>query len=149
MTKGNRKKPWNYRMKLPPMPQEIKDKISKANKGKGVGPRPHLWITGPDPVMKKLRRRWLVARCQAKYWHQPWMLSWDQYRDLTLDHVDQQGRHGDDMNLGRVDKRQGWTVANTVMMTRSEQARRSKVRDSKGDVKKRTNTNSNKKQVKR
>tara|TARA_R110002051_G_C8728437_1_gene497600 strand:+ start:586 stop:1023 length:438 start_codon:yes stop_codon:yes gene_type:complete len=137
---SNTNKPWNYRMKMGPMPQEQKDKISQAHIGKNKGPRPHLWITGPDPILKRLRRRWLLAKNQATFWNQTWSIDWDQYKDLLLDHVEQIGRSAENINLCRVDKTQGWTVDNTQLIHRSESRNTPKARDSNGRVIRRYNT---------
>tara|TARA_X000001382_G_scaffold126397_1_gene112972 strand:+ start:175 stop:636 length:462 start_codon:yes stop_codon:yes gene_type:complete len=145
----NKQVPWNKGMKMPPMSQESKDKISRANTGKNRGKRPYRWITGPDPIVQRLRRRWLLAKNQAKYWNQPWQISWDQYRDLLLDHEDQLGNRADAMNLCRTDKTEGWTIGNVTIMTQSQAGQRKKIRDSEGNVIRRTNTNGNKQQKRR
>ena len=137
----NKQVPWNKGMKMPPMSQETKDKISKANKGNNTGKKPHRWITGPDPIVQRLRRRWLLAKNQAKYWNQEWHITWDQYRDLLLDHEDQLGNRADAMNLCRTDKTEGWTIGNVTIMTQSQAGQRKKIRDSEGNVIRRTNTN--------
>ena len=145
----NTKPAWNKGLKMPPMSQESRDKISKANTGKNRGKRPYRWITGPDPIVQRLRRRWLVAKNQAKYWHQKWQISWDQYRDLLLDHVDQLGNRADAMNLCRVDRTEGWTIGNVTIMTQSQAGKRENARDKDGKVIRRTNTNGNKQQKKK
>jgi len=91
---------------------------SLIRRGKGVGPRPQRWITGPDPVVKALRRRWLLAKNQARFWSQEWHLDWDTYRDLLLDHSDQLGRSGDSLNLVRINTGQGWTAGNVEVRER-------------------------------
>jgi len=147
---SNKQTPWNKGMKMPPMSQESKDKISRANKGnpKLVGPRPHMWITGPDPIVQRLRRRWLLAKNQAKYWNQPWHITWDQYRDLMLDHEAQLGNRKQAMNLCRVNKTEAWSIGNVTIMTQSEAGQRPKSRGPDGKVIARTNTNKNKQQKK-
>ena len=69
--------------------------------GKGLGPRPHTWKTGPDPELKHLRRRWLRAKNQARFWSQEWRLTWEQYRDTWAGHTDQLGRTNGSLNLVR------------------------------------------------
>ena len=144
----NKQVPWNKGMKMPPMSQATKDKISRANKGNNTGKKPHRWITGPDPIVQRLRRRWLLAKNQAKYWNQPWHITWDQYRDLLLDHEDQLGNRADAMNLCRTDKTEGWTIGNVTIMTQSQAGQRKKIRDSEGNVIRRTNTNKKNKEKK-
>ena len=88
--------------------------------GKGLGPRPDTWLTGPDPELKHLRRRWLRAKNQAKFWSQAWALTWEQYRDIWLGHIDQQGRTTENLNLVRSDTTRGWTLKNVHLMNRGE-----------------------------
>ena len=114
-------RPWNtglrYKIELT---AEQRERRSVIRRGKGLGPRPQLWITGPDPVVKALRRRWLLAKNQAKFWSQEWHLDWDTYRDLLLDHAEQLGRSGDSLNLVRRDTEQGWTPGNVEVRERQE-----------------------------
>lgn len=137
---ANYKVPWNKGKKMPPMKQSSKDKISMANKGKNIGPRPDRWITGPDPVVHRLRRRFILARNQARFWRQKWMLSWDQYRDILLDFADNLGNQADSMTLVRVDKAEAWSIGNVDVITRSAAGKRKKLRDKNGNVVPRTNT---------
>lgn len=97
---------------------------SEIRRGKGVGPRPKRWITGPDPVVRSLRRRWLLAKNQARFWSQEWALDWDTYRDLLLDHAEQLGRGGDSLNLVRINTGQGWTLHNVEVRERLGAMRR-------------------------
>lgn len=136
----NKQVPWNKGKKMPPMKQSSKDKISRANKGNNIGPRPDRWITGPDPVVHRLRRRFILARNQARFWRQKWMLSWDQYRDILLDHAENLGNSAEALNLCRVDKKEAWSIGNVNIMTRSAAGQRKKIRDKNGKVISRTNT---------
>jgi len=136
----NTRPPWNKGLKMGPMKQSSKDKISKANKGKNIGPKPNIWITGPDPVVHRLRRRFILARNQARFWQQKWLLSWDQYRDLLLDHAENLGKTAEELNLCREDKTEVWSIGNVQIMTRSQAVRRKKLKDKNGKVISRTNT---------
>ena len=136
----NTRPAWNKGKKMPPMKQSSKDKISRANKGNNIGPRPDRWITGPDPVIHRLRRRFILARNQARFWRQKWMLSWDQYRDILLDHAENLGNSAEALNLCRVDKKEAWSIGNVDIMTRSAAGQRKKIRDKNGKVISRTNT---------
>ena len=89
-------------------------------RGKALGPRPHLWKTGPDPELKHLRRRWLRAKNQAKFWSQAWRLTWEQYRAIWSGHTDQLGRTRENLNLVRRDTTKGWTTRNVHLMNRGE-----------------------------
>ena len=117
--------PWNtglrYKIELT---AEQRRHRSEIRRGKGQGPRPQRWITGPDPVVRQLRRRWRLAKNQAKFWSQEWHLDWDTYRDLLLDHADSLGRQADSMNLVRRDTTQGWTPGNVQVQERIKAMRR-------------------------
>jgi len=112
-------RPWNtgLRYSIEMTPEQRRHR-SEIRRGKGVGPRPQRWITGPDPVVRQLRRRWLLAKNQAKFWSQEWDLSWDAYRDILLDHADKLGRRGDSLNLVRRDTEQGWSTGNVEVRER-------------------------------
>ena len=120
-----RGRPWNTGLKYSiEMTAAQRRHRSEIRRGKGVGPRPQRWITGPDPVVKALRRRWLLAKNQARFWSQEWALDWDTYRDLLLDHADQLGRSGDSLNLVRRDTDLGWTLHNVQVRERQEAMQR-------------------------
>ena len=120
-----RGRPWNTGLRYSiEMTAQQRAHRSEIRRGKGVGPRPQRWITGPDPVVKALRRRWLLAKNQARFWSQEWRLDWDTYRDLLLDHADQLGRSGDSLNLVRINTEQGWTLHNVEVRERLGAMRR-------------------------
>jgi len=79
---------------------------------------PHLWRSGSDPNHHKLWRRFLLARNQAKHWHQEWSVSWTKYRDTMLPHVDNMGRKLHNYNLVRIDRAQGWHESNVMAAQR-------------------------------
>jgi hypothetical protein len=79
---------------------------------------PHLWASGPDPDHHALWRRFLVARNQARYWHQEWTVSWETYRDLLLPHINNLGRKKDAWNLVRRDRTGTWNDSNVMASQR-------------------------------
>ena len=120
-TNISRGRPWNWGItySINQTPEE-RQAHSDRRRGKGMGPRPDLWKTGPDPQLKHLRRRWLRAKNQAKFWSQAWRLTWEQYRDIWVGHIDQLGRTTDSLNLVRRDTTRGWTTKNVHLMNRLE-----------------------------
>ena len=107
----------------------------QPNKSKGR-PRPHLWLSGPDPVRHLLHKRWLLSGCQARSFaydeagvlvspDQEWLVSFDQFATL-FDGVPAE-RHPD-MRVCRRDRLLPWRLDNMVLMTRSEMSRRKKQR---------------------
>jgi len=79
---------------------------------------PQVWRSGPDPDHHRLWRKFVVARNQARYWHQEWTVSWEVYRDLLLPHVNNLGRRKDAWNLIRRDRNQPWTELNVIAAQR-------------------------------
>jgi hypothetical protein len=88
------------------------------------GPQPHVWITGPDPEVKRLRVRFNRMRAQAKFWRQAWTISWEDYLDLYKTAPGEWERDMSALNLARIDTRKGWHIWNVKMMTRAEAMRR-------------------------
>ena len=108
------------------------------------GPRPNLWKTGPDPVLHQLRIKFLRARVQARYWCQPWQMTFEQYADRWLSQgIDPRrpARDPDSQNLCRIDKGGAWSVENTVMRRRQQQMTRAKTRHKNGEIKTRQRRN--------
>ena len=103
------------------------------------GPRPHLWETGPDPWIRRLRYKFLRARAQARYWNQAWQLTWEQYLEIMRKQVDH-GRHMHNINLCRRDTDGAWSVANCELMPRRQVVRRQKHTEHHGGVRRRSNT---------
>ena len=120
-TNIRRGRPWNWGIQYSiNLTDQERQAHSDRRRGKGMGPRPDLWLTGPDPELKHLRRRWLRAKNQAKFWSQEWRLTWEQYRDIWVGHIDQLGRTTDSLNLVRRDTTRGWTLKNVHLMNRLE-----------------------------
>lgn len=89
------------------------------------GPQPSRWLTGPDPVIKQHRLRWSRAKAQAKFWQQPWDLSWEDFLDLLKTAPGDWGRSMTDYNIARIDTTKGWNINNVKMMTRAQAMTRS------------------------
>ena len=79
---------------------------------------PHVWKSGPDPDHHRLWRGFLLARNQAKYWHQEWSVRWETYRDLLLPYINNLGRKKDSWNLIRIDRNLPWTESNVIAAQR-------------------------------
>ena len=78
----------------------------------------HVWKSGPNPDHHRLWRKFLVARIQAKYWHQEWTVSWETYKDIMLPHINNMGRKKDSWNLVRKDRNLPWTETNVMAAQR-------------------------------
>lgn len=79
---------------------------------------PHVWRSGPNPEHHALWTRFLVARNQARYWHQEWSVSWEHYRDTMLPHITNLGRRKHNWNLSRQDRNKPWTKDNVIAAQR-------------------------------
>ena len=98
-----------------------------------TGPRPDLWLTGPDPELRKLRYKFLRARVQARYWCQDWDLTWAQYQELMMSAHADYGRGLEQLNLARKDRTGGWHWDNVHFVTRKKILRRPKLKDDQGN----------------
>ena len=99
-----------------------------------TAPRPNRWVMGPDPELRRLRYKFLRARVQARYWLQPWTLTWEEYLDIMQPHKGEHGRDYTAMNLARVDRSQGWHRDNVIVMSRRDIVNRPKRRTASGDI---------------
>jgi len=88
------------------------------------GPRPWAWRVGPDPEVRRHRRRFCMARSQARFWGQEWTILWDDYLDLFKTAPGKWSRDANALNLVRVDTREGWHIWNVQLMTRIDAMRR-------------------------
>ena len=100
-----------------------------ANTTKGIprpnarGIRPHIWITGPDPVQHKKYLVWLQQKNQAQFREEGWTIAFDVWVDLWGDLWHQRGRERGDYCMSRKDWSLPWTTDNVAIITRTEHAR--------------------------
>ena len=73
---------------------------------------PHLWITGTDPLRKKMYRKFLLARCQAKYRNEKWDFTFEQWEQLLKGKEHLLGRKKGMLRINMKDPRLGWEVNN-------------------------------------
>jgi len=82
---------------------------------------------GNNLIRWKLARKYSVAKCQAKYWNQPWCLTFEEY-ELKLKEggadLNNIGRKPDSLNLCRIDSTLGWTINNTQVRARNSMNRK-------------------------
>lgn len=91
---------------------------------KGCGPRPHTWITGPDPVIHKKYRVWIQAKNQAQFRGEPWALTFEEFQAIWSERWEHRGRTRGSYCMTRDDPDQAWDAANTIIITREEHAQR-------------------------
>lgn len=80
---------------------------------------PSRWITGTDPHVRIMRRKWLLAKNQAAHRHQEWSITWPQYQQLIAQTQGNWGRRRGAVNLARLDHRLGWHSHNVTLKDRS------------------------------
>lgn len=86
-------------------------------------PRPHLWITGPDPVLHKKYLTWLQQRNQALFRDEGWTIEFKDWLLLWQEHWHQRGRERGHYCMTRKDWSLPWTLDNVHVITRSEHAK--------------------------
>lgn len=87
------------------------------------GPRPHLWITGPDPRRHEQYKAWLMHKAQANYRgekhelsFEDWELAWNKNGAW-----ENRGRLITDLCMVRIDSEGAWHKDNIAIIPRSEQ----------------------------
>ena len=118
------------------------------DKYKDMGPQPQRWIVPGH--LRQHRYRFLRARAQAKYWCQPWSITWEQYVELYEQCKGVWGRntggrtHSKDthINLVRINTQKGWQMDNVKLMERDIAMRRQRPKDADGNFIKRVRRNS-------
>jgi hypothetical protein len=93
-------------------------------KGSPEGPRPHLWVTGSDPLRHDQYRAFIQARNQARWRGETWNLSFEQYEHLWAGQWHLRSRDSDGLSMSRTDRSQPWQVDNCFIATRTELNRR-------------------------
>ena len=87
------------------------------------GPRPQVWVTGPDPVRHKKYMTWLQQRNQANWREEGWSIDFEDWCRLWAEHWPLRGRRRGDYCMTRVDWSLPWTLDNVQVVTRSEHAK--------------------------
>ena len=95
-----------------------------VRRGRPKGPRPELWVTGPDELKHSMYHPWQMAKAQAKFRDEGWDLDFEDYYEIWKDIWDQRGRGSDDLCMTRIDSSGPWSKANTEIVVRIEHLRR-------------------------
>ena len=91
---------------------------------KGLGPRPHTWQSGPDPIRHRQFHQWGQMRNQAQYRGEAWSLTFEDFVRMWGELWHSRGRTRGSYCMTRDDYEKGWDTHNTVVITRQEHARK-------------------------
>ena len=86
------------------------------------GPRPHVWITGPDPDRHDRYHKFRQQRNQAQWRKETWLLTFEQWLEIWGERWSDRGVKKDQLCMSRRDWHGEWSVANCVIITRKEHA---------------------------
>lgn len=89
--------------------------------------RPHIWVTGPDPVRHAMYRGWQVHKSQSKFRGEEFKLSFEEYEDLWKNDWDNRGRTPSSICMTRIDSRGAWEIKNIELITREEHFKRQSI----------------------
>jgi len=87
--------------------------------GKGLGPRPHTWVTGPDELRHTQYIAWHKARAQAHFRGEEWRLTFPEYARIWGDQWHRKGRHKDSLMLMKKKWQKPWTKSNVELVDRA------------------------------
>ena len=86
---------------------------------KGVpGPRPHLWITGPDPERHQHYKIYQQHRNQCRHRGEDYALTFAEFEHLWQGLWHRRGRGAGSLQMIRVDPTQPWHTANVCIQDR-------------------------------
>ena len=101
------------------------NKVIKAKTGR-KGPRPHVWLCGPDEYKHSMYLPWMRARAQANFRKEGWEISFDEFYELWKEHWLNRGRKPENMCMTRDDYDGPWIIGNVTVVTRAEHLKRQK-----------------------
>jgi hypothetical protein len=93
--------------------------------GRGCGPRPTVWCTGPDPVRHEQYTQFLRQRAQARFRKEGWEIDFEDFVSIWGGDWSHRGRARDELCMTRQDYNLPWHVSNVVIVPRHEHVRRS------------------------
>lgn len=78
---------------------------------------PNLWVTGTDPVRRKMYRKFLLARCQARYRNERWDCTFEQWEQLLKGNEHLLGRKAGMLRIKMKNPTLGWEINNMCLAT--------------------------------
>lgn len=95
------------------------NKVKKVGPGR-YGPRPHVWVCGPDEYKHSMYMPWMRAKAQANFRNEGWDLTFEQFYELWKNDWSNRGRQPDNMCMTRDDYAGAWCLDNVRVVTRRE-----------------------------
>lgn len=103
--------------------------------GKGTGPRPHTWVTGPDKEHHDKYIAWQRARAQAVYRGEDWQITFQDWVELWGKQWHRRGRGADCLMLMKRRWAEPWTKRNAHLVDRPTfHARQAKIKAERKDL---------------
>lgn len=91
----------------------------RAPRPHAMGPRPHVWVTGPDPVLHAKYRAFIQHKNQSNFRNEPWTLTFEEYCELWTDDLwPLRGRRKEQLCLTRTDWTGPWSRENVEIIDR-------------------------------
>ena len=89
------------------------------------GPRPQVWITGPDPEEHNRYRIWTQQKNQAQWRDEGWNISFAEWKQIWAESGQwaNRGRERGDWCMSRRDWSLPWTPDNVAVITRETHAK--------------------------
>lgn len=88
------------------------------------GPRPQVWVSGPDPEEHAKYRAWIQQKNQAQWRGEIWRLTFDQWKQIWGEMWIHRGRTQGTYCLTRRDYSLPWDTDNAQILSRSEHNQR-------------------------
>ena len=90
--------------------------------GSRPGPRPQVWLSGPDPTRHEQHKAWRQQKNQAQFRGETWLLSFDDWISTWGLLWPRRGRTVDCYCMTRRDWELPWTPDNVHVITREQHA---------------------------
>ena len=86
------------------------------------GPRPDLWVSGPDITTHEQYIAWGRHKAQAQFRGEPYRLKFEDWQWLWLNNWHRRGRGRHDLMLTRIKWNRAWSRENCMLVTRATHA---------------------------
>ena len=103
-------------------------------RGAPPGPRPYMWVSGPDPLRHKQYRAYVQQKNQAQFRNEDWQLTFEEWLGIWGTEYHRRGRTSKSLCLTRWDLEDSWTVSNCFLLERGAHMQRCGQRSHNEDV---------------